>query len=119
VVALFSGYPASAAEWRGEADSVADVAEIHLPTVARLSTSDLLTAFEAGAERVHVIACHDGKDRYPQATLRTRRRVEQARKMLAEIGMDADRLEFVETADSGRDAIRAALQAAGEKVAAR
>jgi len=117
VLALIAGYHASAAEWRGEADPAADVAEIYLPSTARLGTADLLGAFEAGAERVLVIACHNDKDRYPQAARRTRRRVEQARQMLAEIGLDADCLELVETADSGRNAIRAALQAASEKVA--
>ena len=116
-VAYIGGYHASSAEWLGEAAPVPGVAEIYLASVARLSVTDLLVAFEKGAQQVLVVACPVGADRYPQATQRIRRRVEQARQLLAEAGLGADRLQLLEVADQGREAIRAALEAAFEKVA--
>jgi len=114
-LALVAGYRATAGEWQGTAESVPGVAEIYLASVARLSVMDMLSAFEKGADGV-VVACSEGTDRYPQATLRIRRRVEQARVLLAEIGLDADRLQLVEVADQGRDVVRAALATAAETV---
>jgi len=88
------------------------VAEVYLPSVARLSVSDLLAAFEKGADRVLVVACHEGADRYPQATRRISRRVDQARQLLAEVGLDPDCLRMLELADENREAVHPALVAA-------
>jgi ferredoxin len=112
VVAFISGHRATAAEWQGKADTVPGVAEVYLPSAARLSVLDLIGAIERGAAAVVVVACREGIDRYPQAAQRVRRRVEQAQALLAEVGIDPARLQLVEVADQGRAAIRAALQAA-------
>jgi coenzyme F420-reducing hydrogenase delta subunit len=114
-VAYIGGHHATAAEWQGQCEAVAGVAEIYLTSAVRLSVSDLLTAFERGADRVLVITCHEGKDRFPKATQRVLRRVEQARQLLAEVGMDADRLQAFQIADEGREAIRAVLVEAAQK----
>jgi ferredoxin len=118
IVAYISGHRASAEEWQGKAEPVPGAVEMYLPSVSRISVSDLLGAFEKGADRVLVLACRKGKDRYPQSTGRIRRRVEQARQLLAEVGMDADRLQLVEVADQGRESIRAVLAEAAAKCAA-
>jgi len=115
IVAYISGYHVSAEEWQGKVEPVPGAVEMYLPSVSRISVSDLLGAFEKGADRVLVVACRKGKDRYPQSTGRIRRRVEQARRMLAEVGLDADRLQWLEVADQGREAIRAALTEAAAK----
>ena len=115
IVAYIGGHHATAAEWQGECEAVPGVAEIYLTSAVRLSTGDLLTAFEQGADRVLVITCHEGKDRFPKATQRVLRRVEQARQLLAEIGMDADRLQAFQVADEGREAIRKVLVEAAQK----
>jgi coenzyme F420-reducing hydrogenase delta subunit len=57
-----------------------------------------LKAFESGADSVLVIACRDGADRYPQATPRLRARVEQARSLLQEAGLDGRKLQLLELA---------------------
>ena len=115
VVAYIGGHHATAAEWQGGCEAVAGVAEIYLTSAVRLSVNDLLTAFEQGVDRVLVITCHEGKDRFPKATQRVLRRVEQARQLLAEVGMDADRLQAFQVADEGREAIRAVLVEAAQK----
>ena len=114
-LAYIGGYRAAPAEWRADADAVPGVAEVYLPSISRLSVTDLLVPFEKGADRVLVVACAAGKDRYPQATSRVRRRVEQARQLLAEIGLESGRLQWLEVADQDRRAVRAAVAAAAEK----
>jgi NADPH-dependent glutamate synthase beta subunit-like oxidoreductase/coenzyme F420-reducing hydrogenase delta subunit/Pyruvate/2-oxoacid:ferredoxin oxidoreductase delta subunit len=116
-LAYIGGYRAAPADWCGESDAVPAVAEVYLPSVARLSVLDLLAPFEKGAQGVLVVACPDGADRYPQSTQRIRRRVAQARQLLAEAGLAADRLQLLEVANQGRPAIREALAAAAQQVA--
>ncbi len=111
VLAFISGFRAGADEWNHEATPIPGVAEVYLPSVARLAVRDYLEAFEKGARKVVVVACHEGQDRFPQATLRTKKRVEQAQALLAEIGM-TDALVMLEVAEAGREAVRAAVEAA-------
>jgi coenzyme F420-reducing hydrogenase delta subunit len=72
----------------------------------------MLGAIEAGARAVVVVACPKGADRYPKATERLRRRVEQAQGLLAEVGLGRDRIVWLEAADQPPDALRDALAAA-------
>jgi len=117
IVAYVCGHHASAAAWRGELSSrVPGLAEIYLPSMARVSTGDLLRAFENGAEAVFVVACREGTERYPQTHLRTRRRVDQARKLLAEVGIDGSRLRLLDVADAGPEKVTAALTEAVESL---
>ena len=109
VIAYVCGHHASAAEWCGEVEPVEHVAEIYLPSTAQLSSAELLHAFENGADAVLVVACPDGTERYPQTAERTRRRVNHARRMLAEAGLGGQVLQLLEVADQGRQAVRAAL----------
>ncbi len=117
-IAYVAGYHAAAADWLGESEAVDGVAEIFIPSTARLSSAELLHAFEEGADAVLVVCCPDGTERYPYTAERTRRRVGQAREMLAEIGLSGDALQLLESADKPRPAIRAALTEAAGKVTA-
>ncbi len=111
VVAYIGGFRASAAEWRGESgDELPGMAEIYLTATASVGVSDLLYAFEIGAKGVLVIPCSSGNDRYPMVAARTGRRVAQARKLLAESGIDASALLMAEAADEGRSAVVSILK---------
>ena len=116
MVAYICGHHAAAADWHGESESVGGVREIYLPSTSRVSAAELLHAFENGADAVFVVACAGGAERYPQTAERIRRRVHQGRKMLVEVGLDADALQLLTVADQGRSAIRAALTEAAEKL---
>lgn len=118
VIAYVCGHHAGAADWGGRVEGVEGVAEIYLPSTARLSSAELLHAFENGADAVIVVACPDAADRYPQTADRTRRRVNQARRLLQEAGLDGQALQLLEVADQGRQAIRAALAEAAGKTSA-
>jgi coenzyme F420-reducing hydrogenase delta subunit/NAD-dependent dihydropyrimidine dehydrogenase PreA subunit len=97
VIAYICGQHASARRWQGATD-VQDVTEVYIPTVAGISVTDILSAFENGAGAVLVVACRDGQDRYPQANRRIALRVEQARDLLREAGVSPERLKLLELA---------------------
>ena len=118
VVAYVCGHYAPATSWSAQPeDAVPGVAEIYLPSMCRLSTAEMLHALEAGAQGVIVVAAEIGADRYPNATERIRKRVQQGRDLLKEIGLPEGKLVLVEEASKGRDAMRAAIAAAADQIA--
>ena len=70
---------------------------IMVPCVARLSVVDLLSPLEAGADGTVVIACGEGLCLYPTAEERLLSRVRRAKQVLAEIGLDEDRIDYWKT----------------------
>jgi NADPH-dependent glutamate synthase beta subunit-like oxidoreductase/coenzyme F420-reducing hydrogenase delta subunit/Pyruvate/2-oxoacid:ferredoxin oxidoreductase delta subunit len=114
VVALVCGHRASAAQWRGEAGLPPGVAAVYLPSLARVSARDLLGILEEGADGVVVAAVQADAERFPQATRRARRRVDQARQWLAEIGLQPGRLQWVALAETSDEAVAAALAGAAQ-----
>jgi coenzyme F420-reducing hydrogenase delta subunit len=116
VVAYICGHHAPAAAWSGEEDGTAGVAELYLPSMSRLSAATVLHALRAGARGVIVVACHSGADRYPNATERVTKRLEQVRELLGEIGLATEKVQLVTEADRGRAAMREAIQKAAEQI---
>jgi heterodisulfide reductase subunit A-like polyferredoxin/coenzyme F420-reducing hydrogenase delta subunit len=118
IVAYVGGHHAPANAWSGSLeDALPNVAELYLPSVTRLGTNQMLKAFENGADGVIVVASEVGGDRYPGATERIRKRVEQTRELLGEIGMNPEVVQLVEAANQGRAAMREAMAEAAEKIA--
>jgi NADPH-dependent glutamate synthase beta subunit-like oxidoreductase/coenzyme F420-reducing hydrogenase delta subunit len=94
IIVFLCGHHAPAARW-GQSDPARPAAvakEIYLPSMSRLSAADILHAFEAGADGVAVLECSTGTCRYPSVDQRLRKRVELARRLLVEAGLDAGRL---------------------------
>jgi len=119
IVAYVCGHYASANAWRGSLeDAVPGVAELYLPSMSRLGANQMLKAFENGADGVIVVASQIGGDRYPGATERVTKRVEQVRELLGEVGLSPDRVQLVAAANEGRAAMREAMAGAAEKIAA-
>jgi len=67
---------------------------IMIPCVARLSVADLLKPFELGAEGVAIVACSEGSCLYPTAEERLLERVRRAKGVLAEIGLERERIDY-------------------------
>src|SRR5208283_3545326 len=65
-----------------------------LPCTGKLEVNYLLTAFERGVDGVIVAGCLEGGCHFLEGNLRARRRVERARQLLAEIGLEPERLEM-------------------------
>lgn len=66
---------------------------VGIPCLAKLKALDLIRAFEFGADGVLVIGCPDNECTYQEGEYWGRKRVAEAKKLLAELGM-ADRLDI-------------------------
>jgi F420-non-reducing hydrogenase iron-sulfur subunit len=71
-----------------------NVRMIKLPCTGKLEVIHLLRAFEAGADGVYAAGCLEGECHYLKGNLWARRRVEHARRLLAEVGLEPERLEM-------------------------
>jgi len=71
-----------------------NVRVLRLPCTGKLEVNYLLTAFEHGIDGVIVAGCLEGGCHFLEGNLRARRRVERAKKLMAEIGLEPERLEM-------------------------
>ena len=67
---------------------------VRVPCTGKVDVKYLLDAFENDADGVLVAGCLEGDCHYMTGNLRARRRVERAKSILAEIGIDPQRLEM-------------------------
>jgi len=71
--------------------------ELHIvqaPCTGRVDIVEILHAFEEGADGVAVLGCLPGNCHFLHGNLRARRRVEGLKKLLAEAGLEPERLEM-------------------------
>ena len=71
-----------------------NVSVLRLPCTGKIEVDYILTAFERGIDGVIVAGCLEGGCHFIEGNLRARRRVERAQKLLAEIGLEPERLEM-------------------------
>ncbi len=67
---------------------------IRLPCTGKLEILNLLRAFEEGADGVYVAGCLEGNCHYIEGNIHARKRVERARGLLAQVGIEPERLEM-------------------------
>jgi len=67
---------------------------VRLPCTGRVDVIHLLKALEGGADGVLVAGCLEGDCHYLKGNLRAKKRVAYARKLLAEVGVEPERLEM-------------------------
>lgn len=67
---------------------------LRLPCTGKIEINYLLAAFERGADGVMVAGCLEGGCHFQEGNLRARRRVERAKQLLEEIGLEPERLEM-------------------------
>jgi F420-non-reducing hydrogenase iron-sulfur subunit len=72
----------------------ANVRVLRLPCTGKLEVNYIMAAFERGVDGVIVAGCLEGGCHFLEGNLRARRRVERARQLLAEIGLEPERLEM-------------------------
>ncbi|MFH0924489.1 MAG: hydrogenase iron-sulfur subunit [bacterium] len=89
---------------------------IKLPCSGKLDVLHILKAFENGAEGVIVMACHEDSCQFVSGNIRARKRVGYAQNILAEIGIEKERVEFVTVANVEREKVRQAVVEMGEKI---
>jgi len=74
---------------------------IRTPCTGRLEVEYFLRAFENGADGVLVAGCEEGSCHFKEGNLIAKRRVAYARKLLAESGLEAERLKMVNVSAAG------------------
>src|SRR5512134_622367 len=81
-----------------------NVRVLRLPCTGKLEPNYVLAAFERGVDGVIVAGCLEGGCHYLEGNLRARRRIERVRELLAEIGLEPERLEMfnLSSAEGGR-----------------
>jgi F420-non-reducing hydrogenase iron-sulfur subunit len=71
-----------------------NVRVLRMPCTGKVEVNYLLAAFERGVDGVIVAGCLEGGCHFLEGNLRARRRVERAKTLLAEIGIEPERLEM-------------------------
>jgi len=71
-----------------------NVRVLRLPCTGKIEVDYILAAFERGVDGVIVAGCLEGGCHFLEGNLRARRRVERARQLLEEIGLEPERLEM-------------------------
>ncbi len=73
---------------------------IRVPCTGKVDVGHILRAIEKGADGVYVVGCKEGECHYKKGNFRARKRVEQAKKILASIGADEGRVEMYNLSSS-------------------
>ena len=67
---------------------------IKVPCTGRVDVLTLLKAFESGIDGVYVAGCMEGECHFLKGNLRARKRVNYAKTLLEEMGIEPERLEM-------------------------
>ncbi|MBU4234321.1 MAG: hydrogenase iron-sulfur subunit [Proteobacteria bacterium] len=67
---------------------------IQVPCTGKIDILHLLQAFEVGADTVFISGCHEGDCHYMAGNYYARKRVERAKEILKEVGLEPERLEM-------------------------
>jgi len=73
---------------------------VRIPCTGKLDIIHLMRAFEHGADGVMVAGCLEGQCHFIKGNFVARKRVEYAKELLEEIGMDPNRLEMYNLSSS-------------------
>ena len=73
---------------------------IRVPCTGRVDLIYLLRVLEAGADGVLVLACFEDNCKYISGNIRARKRVEFARKLLKELGLEEERIAIFNLASN-------------------
>jgi len=71
-----------------------NVRVLRLPCTGKVEVDHILAAFERGVDGVMVAGCLEGGCHFLEGNLRARKRVDRAKQLLIEIGLEPERLEM-------------------------
>ncbi len=84
---------------------------VELPCTGRMDVLGVLRTFEEGVDGVLVAGCLSGKCHYLKGNLHARQRVDYVKHLLAEIGLDSERIQMINiSAAMGAEFARAATE---------
>jgi len=88
-----SGVPAAEMAKSLKLEMPSDLEFVPVPCSGRIETLQLMKALESGADGVVVFACHEENCRYLQGNRRLKGRVGYAKRLIAGIGWEKERLD--------------------------
>lgn len=94
----------------------ANVKFVRLPCTGKTDIRYVLEAFEQGADGVYVVACPIGNCHHVRGNERGRARLKRAQKILAEIGLEEDRLGMFFMSGSQAQTFAAAAHTMTERI---
>ncbi|MCB2191949.1 MAG: hydrogenase iron-sulfur subunit [Deltaproteobacteria bacterium] len=72
----------------------AQVRIIRVPCTGKVDILHILRAFEKGADGVYLVGCMEGSCFYEQGNFKARKRVEQAQRLLEQVGTGGERVQM-------------------------
>ena len=84
---------------------------VRVPCTGKVDVKHIMHALQKGADGVYVAGCLEGDCHFKNGNLKATRRVERVKKILAEIGIEKERVEMVTmSAGMGKDFARVAVE---------
>ena len=68
---------------------------VRVPCTGKVDVLHILRAFEKGADGIIVAGCEEGSCHFSEGNLIAKRRVNYTRELLAEIGLESERLRMI------------------------
>ncbi len=94
----------------------ASVKLLRFPCTGKVDVEYILRAFEEGADGVYVVACSIGNCHHVHGNVRATRRLEYARKLLEQVGIEGERLGIFYMSGSQAHAFASAATQMTEQV---
>lgn len=113
---IYCGYMAADTAGSMAVQYPANVKFVRLPCTGKTDVRYILEAFEQGADGVYVVACPIGNCHHVRGNERGKARVEHARHILEEIGLDGKRLGMFFMSGSQAQTFAASAQIMTERV---
>ena len=115
---VYCGYMAADTAGALKIQYPANVKFIRMPCTGKTDIRYLLEAFEQGADGVYLVACPIGNCHHVRGNERGKARVERARSILAEIGLEGERLDMFFMSGSQGHSFALAAQTMTERIRA-
>lgn len=71
-----------------------DIKLIKLPCSGRIDVLHIIKAFEQGTDGVLIFGCYEGACKFINGNIMTKKRLDYAKKILKEIGIDGNKLQM-------------------------
>ncbi|MBC8234807.1 FAD-dependent oxidoreductase [bacterium] len=95
-----------------------NIRQVRVHCTSRVDILDLLKVFECGADGAYVIACNEEDCKYENISPKVKKRVEYAKQIISEIGIEGERLGYFESSTNPEEVWHQAAEEMTEKVKA-
>jgi len=113
---IYCGFMAADTAGALQVQYPANIKFVRLPCTGKMDVRYVLEAFEQGADGVYVVACPIGNCHHVRGNERGRARINRARQLLEEIGLEGERLGMFFMSGSQGHTFAAAAQTMTERI---